>query len=279
MTTRKECGPRIIWTDENIEELRRRFADGETDASIAGALRGTSAAVQVQRCKMGLVREAASAVAATRRRHLDAVREARKRDAARSPDIDRWRKLSNITRPSVSHDFQDPRLATFINQGLEAGLPDIVANYRARLHAALGHCESPIEKLMGAALYFEFCMDHDVSRFHPGGFTVEQAISMLPSWADTFVFPQCWIGSSRVDFLVAATSASQPICYAIECDGHDFHQKTRPQVDRDNRRDLALDKLGVRTLRFSGSAIVSNPRYCAEGVAEAILAAHQRMAG
>jgi len=82
VTARKECGPRIIWTEENLAELRRRFAAGETDATIAGALRGTRSAVQVQRSKLGLVREAVSAVAATRRRHLDAVREARKRDAA-----------------------------------------------------------------------------------------------------------------------------------------------------------------------------------------------------
>ncbi len=69
---------RINWTDAAKAELKRRFDLGETDATIAGALGTTRPAVQVQRSKMGLVREAKSAVAATRRRHLDATREARK---------------------------------------------------------------------------------------------------------------------------------------------------------------------------------------------------------
>lgn len=75
MTARKECGPRIIWTEENVAELRRRFADGETDATIAGALRGTRSAAQVQRSKLGLLREVGGAIAETRRRHLDAARK------------------------------------------------------------------------------------------------------------------------------------------------------------------------------------------------------------
>lgn len=50
----------------------------------------------------------------------------------------------------------------------------------------------------------------------------------------------------------------------IECDGHDFHQKTKEQVRKDNEREYDLKMAGYNILRFSGSQIYNRPFECAE---------------
>lgn len=51
---------------------------------------------------------------------------------------------------------------------------------------------------------------------------------------------------------------------AIECDGYEFHQKTKEQVQRDNEREYNLKMSGYEVLRFSGTQIYNNPLKCAE---------------
>ena len=50
----------------------------------------------------------------------------------------------------------------------------------------------------------------------------------------------------------------------IECDGHEFHQKTKEQVKKDNQREYDLKMTGYDVLRFSGSEIYNTPYACAE---------------
>ena len=50
----------------------------------------------------------------------------------------------------------------------------------------------------------------------------------------------------------------------IECDGHDFHQKTKEQVKHDNEREYDLKMAGYEVIRFSGSQIYNEPFKCAE---------------
>lgn len=51
---------------------------------------------------------------------------------------------------------------------------------------------------------------------------------------------------------------------AIECDGYEFHQKTKEQVQKDNEREYDLKMAGYEILRFSGTQIYNNPLKCAE---------------
>ena len=51
---------------------------------------------------------------------------------------------------------------------------------------------------------------------------------------------------------------------AIECDGYEFHQKTKEQVQHDNEREYNLKMAGYEVLRFSGTQIYNNPLKCAE---------------
>ena len=46
---------------------------------------------------------------------------------------------------------------------------------------------------------------------------------------------------------------------AIECDGHEFHEKTKEQAKRDKERDRYLQSEGWIVARFTGSEIFRNP--------------------
>lgn len=57
----------------------------------------------------------------------------------------------------------------------------------------------------------------------------------------------------------------------IECDGHEFHEKTKEQVEKRNDRDMDLKSAGYDVLHFSGSQIYRHPIECAEKVFNYIL--------
>lgn len=57
----------------------------------------------------------------------------------------------------------------------------------------------------------------------------------------------------------------------VECDGHDFHEKTKKQVIHDNEREYAIKMSGYDILRFSGSQIYNNPFKVANDVFDYLL--------
>lgn len=50
--------------------------------------------------------------------------------------------------------------------------------------------------------------------------------------------------------------------YAIEIDGHDFHEKTKAQVQKDKQRERVIVSQGYKVLRFSGSEVFHNTSTC-----------------
>src|SRR5262245_34455764 len=56
-----------------------------------------------------------------------------------------------------------------------------------------------------------------------------------------------------VDFIVSTSFGAEAIRIVVECDGHDYHEKTKWQASRDKRRDRILQRLGYRVFRFTGS--------------------------
>ena len=104
-------------------------------------------------------------------------------------------------------------------------------------------CESPIEKIMFIELK-----------------------RILP---DNFDFtPQVEVGDYRVDFMIKVFDDSEEIFTAVvECDGHDFHEKTKKQAQKDKSRDRDLYRYDIDlVLHFTGSEIYNNPTECAEDV-------------
>lgn len=112
--------------------------------------------------------------------------------------------------------------------------------------------ESPIEQILFTA--FEIYM------------TIEHKTKI-------YLLPQIEVESNnqryRVDFLYDEnewinTEMKTGRKIIIECDGYEFHQKTKEQVQYDNEREYNLKMKGFEIIRFSGSQIYNQPMKCAE---------------
>ncbi len=112
-----------------------------------------------------------------------------------------------------------------------------------RSHEGLKECESPIEELMFVAL--TLC---GVGRC----IQVDQQVE---------------IGDHRVDFqLTTCDDEGCLLLVVVECDGHQFHEKTKEQARRDKARDRELTAQGYTVFRFTGSEVWTNAAACAEEV-------------
>lgn len=95
---------------------------------------------------------------------------------------------------------------------------------------------------------------------HPTIFAQKQ--SNLVGWRADFIFS------------VYATWAREPNAgrqpgwarLIVECDGHDFHERTKEQATRDRERDRSAQMAGTEIFRFTGSELWRNPLGCAEQV-------------
>ena len=123
----------------------------------------------------------------------------------------------------------------------------------------IDHCETPIEVLLGLEINREILFINGrrglYYHLHPQ-FEIETDNN-----------------SYRVDFLLAPVLSEGNTSFpnlVIECDGHDYHERTKKQAQRDRSRDRDLQKLGFRVVRFTGSEIFSSPRKCAWEVASIV---------
>jgi hypothetical protein len=137
--------------------------------------------------------------------------------------------------------------------------------------------DTPIERLLFAALCFRTEYDREAEwewQVVVTGADIEKAIDACPRPTNSiFVQKQVEIPSiGRVDFFVhafgdwAREGGPRPPCWRrliIECDGHDFHERTKEQAAKDRSRDRAATIAGIDVLRFTGSEIWRDPWECA----------------
>jgi very-short-patch-repair endonuclease len=132
-------------------------------------------------------------------------------------------------------------------------------------------CESPIEVLMLAALLHEGSKDCRLSVVMAEDYLREVFLKPKvqegehPTPLSSRIFPQFVIGSYRVDFCLSFYGGFYLI---VECDGHEWHDRTPDQAQRDKARDRALQAEGFPVLRFTGREIWNDARKCAAEVFE-----------
>ena len=129
------------------------------------------------------------------------------------------------------------------------------------LEESLINCESPIEQLLSMAL--ESLNIKNIFKFNP-------FIDIIEIEKQKEI--QCGKKKYRVDFFIPVIYKNQENkCFIVECDGHDFHQKTKEQVERDNTRMRDLQKEGYEIIKFSGTEIWHRPYKCASEILNIIL--------
>lgn len=95
--------------------------------------------------------------------------------------------------------------------------------------------ESPIERVMYVVLRDEF----------------ESSIQSKVEKMER----QKQIGKYRVDFYLSYMTDTGLAEFIIECDGHDFHERTKAQARHDKQRDRFFTQNGYIVLRYTGSEI------------------------
>lgn len=114
-------------------------------------------------------------------------------------------------------------------------------------------CESPIEVMLGAAFWATGRLTY------PGSLLIAHPDFIGPHHHLIVLHPQFEWGNYRSDFLVVDRNGLRVL---IECDGHDFHERTKEQAERDRSRDREAQALGYYILRFTGSEIYRDSREC-----------------
>lgn len=125
------------------------------------------------------------------------------------------------------------------------------------------HTESPIETILATAIfmYGRFCQGGSIQ------IITAPEVNLTPWGSVRFEF-QKEIGDYRADFLLTMWSGDRPTCLVVECDGHDFHERTKEQAARDRSRDRQMTLAGYKVLRFTGSEIFRDPIKCADQIFE-----------
>ena len=117
-----------------------------------------------------------------------------------------------------------------------------------------GKIDSPIEIALLLAMVAR-CISED---------GVKPAFKETKDALGWVILSQVQIEKYRVDFVVSLKPLRQKI--VVECDGHDFHERTKEQAARDRSRDRSLTEDGYRVVRFTGSEIWRDPWGCAQEV-------------
>lgn len=168
---------------------------------------------------------------------------------------------------------------------LKALLSSYIDEIYWRTEAVMKICESPIEAVMLSAFILlsvekGFALQVKVKRSNDRLLLKYPPSNPFPRITIT---PQAQIGDYRLDFhleyednifvpflnkrgIKIPKSMDVKSELLVECDGHDFHEKTKDQARKDKRRDRTLQSLGFYVFRFTGSEIWKDPIRCADEV-------------
>ena len=132
---------------------------------------------------------------------------------------------------------------------------------------------TPIEQLMATALVQT---EHARWKFIAGVKPdyvdcLEAARLAIDDECWSLIFPQVSIGPYVLDFLIVLKDSNCAIRgVAIECDGHEFHEKTKRQAAHDKKRDRYLAFHSITVLRFTGAEIWYDAPACAVEVRQTV---------
>ncbi len=124
-------------------------------------------------------------------------------------------------------------------------------------------CKSEIEILFLAPFFWIMkCPGVDYQAIHI------EANPNIPADASKYglvIRPQFPWKNYRIDFCFELSEEPAEFVF-VECDGHEFHERTKDQAERDRRRDREIQAAGIPILRFTGREIYRSPWECGNQV-------------
>ena len=136
--------------------------------------------------------------------------------------------------------------------------PNVAERYFYVYSMDASKCESPIEQIFLTAFEWIDCWEHYDTTETEESFILEPQHKVNVDGKnfilDFAFFDEHDLGNGESEF----------VKIAIECDGHEFHEKTKEQVNARNKRDILLQSDGWEILRFSGNEIYNHPGECAK---------------
>lgn len=144
-----------------------------------------------------------------------------------------------------------------------------------------GEVKSPIEQAMIVALEAQA---KEVFNFESVVFKVEMGEGvgtwyfgdpLHSSSIEIIIEPQKKIGKYKADLFISYSEYLKKEGNAnhfhtrtmiVECDGHEFHERTKEQASHDKKRDRFLQDSGFKVYRFTGSDIWKDTFKCANEI-------------
>jgi len=170
----------------------------------------------------------------------------------------------------ITEDFleENEDILPYLVHDVKCAYIDCFQSKKDSCETCLIDCESPVEQLLALAL--EEIDIVKTSFYNP----FVDVVAVDPQ-QDV----ECNGKVYRTDFLIPVIYKNQGIgtkkdarkIFVIECDGHEFHQKTKEQVEKDYQRVRDLQMEMYEVIRFSGTEIWRNPHKCAMEILKIIL--------
>jgi very-short-patch-repair endonuclease len=162
-----------------------------------------------------------------------------------------------------SSDFSATMSDNLLSQSARLDIPELIKSLESA-------SESPIEYAMAGALI--------LAAREKVPYVVYGQQFIKQWWTNgtksICFYPQARLGKHRVDLLIIyrdSPDSSWERAVIVECDGHDFHERTSEQAGKDKKRDRDLQALGYPVFRFTGSEIWKDMFGCASEVLAALM--------
>jgi very-short-patch-repair endonuclease len=165
---------------------------------------------------------------------------------------------------------------------IEHAYADAAADFELGLR---GRCEiyiplmtgKPESKIEEALLIAFLSLDAQLMCFHFDMVEQDREIHYFDMLRDARpwvakVTGQAKVLKYRADFLVEVMRKEEVVGkIVVECDGHDFHERTAYQAERDRSRDREMAAAGYVVFRFTGREIYRSPTSCAIDVLKLVM--------
>jgi very-short-patch-repair endonuclease len=171
-------------------------------------------------------------------------------------------EFKKVTRELIEQYADDGIRATdYLTESVSRALNCAKRRLRDGLEFAVVDCESPIEQMLSIELE---------TAQRQGKFDIPLLVDVIGFEKQKIIV--CGDKKYRADIAIPVKYWNGFKMFLIECDGYEFHQKTKEQVAKDNERMRDLQLAGYIIIRFSGSEIYHKAPRCACEIANIIKA-------